>query len=58
MTKPIVSIAAMILHERGKLYPSEPIYEYLPEFREMKVLKINNKGKESLYSIKKHITYS
>lgn len=56
MTKPIVSIATMILHERGKLFLSEPIYKYLPEFKEMKVLKRNNKGIESLYPIKKPIT--
>ena len=39
MTKPIVSIASMILHERGKLYLSEPVHKYLPEFRDLHVLK-------------------
>ncbi len=37
MTKPIVSVAAMILVEEGKLQLAEPISKYIPEFKEMKV---------------------
>ncbi|MSQ58198.1 MAG: class A beta-lactamase-related serine hydrolase [Betaproteobacteria bacterium] len=37
MTKPVVSVAAMILVEEGKLTLQEPISKYLPEFKEMKV---------------------
>lgn len=37
MTKPLVSVAAMILAEDGKLTLSEPISKYLPEFADMKV---------------------
>ncbi len=37
MTKPIASVAAMILVEEGKLNLAEPISRYLPEFKEMKV---------------------
>ncbi len=37
MTKPIVSVAAMILVEEGKLHLAEPISKYIPEFKEMKV---------------------
>ncbi len=37
MTKPIVSVAAMILVEEGKLTLQEPISKYLPEFKDMKV---------------------
>jgi CubicO group peptidase (beta-lactamase class C family) len=37
MTKPMVSVAAMILVEEGKLSLEEPISKYLPEFKDMKV---------------------
>jgi CubicO group peptidase (beta-lactamase class C family) len=37
MTKPVVSVAAMILVEEGLLGLHEPISKYLPEFKEMKV---------------------
>ena len=37
MTKPIVSVAAMMLVEEGKLGLHEPISKYLPEWKEMKV---------------------
>jgi CubicO group peptidase (beta-lactamase class C family) len=37
MTKPITSIAAMMLVEEGKLKLSDPVSRYLPEFRDVKV---------------------
>jgi CubicO group peptidase (beta-lactamase class C family) len=37
MTKPVVSVAAMILVEEGKLGLQEPVSKYIPEFKEMKV---------------------
>jgi CubicO group peptidase (beta-lactamase class C family) len=37
MTKPIVSVAAMILAEEGRLGLHEPISTYLPEFKTMTV---------------------
>ena len=37
MTKPIVSVAAMMLVEEGRLTLQEPISKYLPEFKDMKV---------------------
>ncbi|MBI1329673.1 MAG: serine hydrolase [Alphaproteobacteria bacterium] len=39
MTKPITSVAALMLMEEGKLKLSDPITKWLPEFKEMKVLK-------------------
>ena len=41
MTKPLVSIGAMKLHEDGKLYLSEPVGKYLPELMNMKIAKVN-----------------
>ena len=37
MTKPLVSVAAMMLVEEGVLGLHEPISKYLPEFKDMKV---------------------
>ena len=37
MTKPVVSVAAMILVEEGKLGLQEPVSKYIPEFKSMKV---------------------
>jgi CubicO group peptidase (beta-lactamase class C family) len=37
MTKPIVSVSAMILAEEGKLDIDAPVSKYLPEFRDLKV---------------------
>jgi CubicO group peptidase (beta-lactamase class C family) len=37
MTKPIVSVAAMMLVERGKLFLADPVSEYLPQFAKMYV---------------------
>jgi CubicO group peptidase (beta-lactamase class C family) len=37
MTKPIVSVAAMMLVEEGKLDLVAPVEQYLPEFKDLKV---------------------
>lgn len=37
MTKPITSVAAMMLHERGCFQLRDPLGDYLPEFRDMRV---------------------
>jgi CubicO group peptidase (beta-lactamase class C family) len=37
MTKPIVTLAAMMLAEEGKLSIAEPVSKYIPEFAETKV---------------------
>ena len=37
MTKPIVSVAALILAEEGKLDLVAPVAQYLPEFKDLKV---------------------
>ncbi len=37
MTKPIISIALMILFEEGKFDLNDPISKFLPKFKEMKV---------------------
>jgi CubicO group peptidase (beta-lactamase class C family) len=37
MTKPITSVAAMMLVEQGKLDPDAPVAQYLPELKDMQV---------------------
>jgi CubicO group peptidase (beta-lactamase class C family) len=37
MSKPITSVAAMMLYEQGKLKLDNPISKYIPEFKELKV---------------------
>jgi CubicO group peptidase (beta-lactamase class C family) len=40
MTKPITSVAAMMLYEEGHFLLSDPISKWLPEFAEMKVAQL------------------
>jgi CubicO group peptidase (beta-lactamase class C family) len=37
MTKPITSVAVMMLHEEGKLQLYDPVPRYLPELAKLKV---------------------
>ena len=39
MTKPIVAVATLMLFEEGRLQLSDPISKWLPEFKDMKVLR-------------------
>jgi len=45
MTKPITSVAAMILYEEGKFLLDDPVSKYLPEFEKPKVLVKPSNGK-------------
>src|SRR5215207_6051721 len=38
MTKPLTSVAAMALVEQGKMSLRDPIWNWMPEFKEMKVI--------------------
>jgi CubicO group peptidase (beta-lactamase class C family) len=37
-TKPITSVAVMVLYEEGHFLLDDPISKYLPEFKHLKVL--------------------
>ena len=37
MTKPITTVAAMMLFEQGKLALSDPVAKYIPAFKDVKV---------------------
>ncbi len=38
MTKPITSVAVMILYEEGHFLLDDPVHKFLPEFKDLKVL--------------------
>lgn len=38
MSKPITSVAAMILYEEGKIKLDDPVHEYIPQFKGLKVV--------------------
>jgi len=58
MTKPIVSLAALILHEEGKFNLDDPIEIFLPEFKNIRILKSYNHetGDTELEEAKNKIT--
>jgi CubicO group peptidase (beta-lactamase class C family) len=56
MTKPVTSIAAMMLLEEGKLRLEDPITGWLPEFSEMQVLKDAAGPIEDTYPAPREIT--
>ena len=53
MTKPIVSVAIMQLYEKGLFHLNDPIQNFLPEFKNLKIA-IN---KDSLVEAKNKITF-
>src|SRR5271165_3054424 len=55
MTKPIVSVAAMMLVEEGRLSIVDPVSKYIPAFAEVKV-GVENGGKLDLVPLKRPIT--
>ena len=50
MTKPIVSVALMMLHEEGKFKLNDPVYKYIPEFKNLTV-----KKRKKTKPIKNHV---
>ena len=47
MTKPIISVALLMLYEEGHFQLNDPVAKYLPAFKDMKVLVDPSKGLES-----------
>lgn len=61
MTKPVTSVAVMMLYEEGRFLLNDPVSKYLPEFKDMMVLNpehaTNGKaGADSLVPAKRPIT--
>ena len=58
MTKPITSVALMILYEQGKFKLDDPLYKYIPEFTKMSVINKNSKITKAKKHIKRSLTLS
>jgi len=56
MSKPITTVAAMMLYEEGKFMLEDPVSRYLPEFKDMKVLVKPAKGDPYTIPASKEIT--
>jgi CubicO group peptidase (beta-lactamase class C family) len=56
MTKPIVSVAALMLVEEGKLRLSEPVDKFLPELANRKVLRSPGAALNDVYDAPRSIT--
>jgi CubicO group peptidase (beta-lactamase class C family) len=56
MTKPITSLAVMMLYEEGQFLLDDPISKYLPEFKDPKVLVKPASGKSYTIPATKEIT--
>lgn len=57
MTKPIVTVAFMMLYEEGHFLLTDPVSKYLPAFKELRVSKDVNDGKNGeTEALKKEIT--
>ena len=56
MTKPITSVAALMLMEEGKLKLDDPISKWAPEFANMKVLKSPTGPLNEVYDAPREIT--
>ena len=55
MTKPIVTVALMMLLEEGKLFVADPISKFIPELANVKV-GVESDGKLELVAAKRAIT--
>ena len=56
MTKPLTSVAAMMLVEEGRLQLTDPVSKYLPPFAKMEVLVTDADGKTTREPAKRPIT--
>jgi len=57
MTKPITSVAALMLMEEGRFKLDDPITQWAPEFANMKVLKDAQGPVEDVYDAPRDITF-
>lgn len=44
MTKLVTSIAVMILYEEGDFFLTDPVYKYIPEFKDIRVAEFDDDG--------------
>ncbi|MEM8500718.1 MAG: serine hydrolase domain-containing protein [Pseudomonadota bacterium] len=59
MTKPVTTVAAMMLYEEGRFQLSDPISQYMPEFKDLQVLHENgNQPAQSEITIEQLMTHT
>ena len=56
MSKPVTSVAVMILVDDGRLTVADPVSKYLPEFKNPKVLMLGSGGDSKLVPASREIT--
>ncbi len=56
MTKPVTSVAVMMLYEEGRFLLTDPVSKYLPEFKHMKVLPPEGSGGSAPVPVRRQIT--
>jgi CubicO group peptidase (beta-lactamase class C family) len=56
MTKPITSVAVMMLHEEARFQLDDPISRFIPEFRDMRVLVGGSRLRQTLEPAQRPIT--
>lgn len=57
MTKPIITVAFMMLYEEGHFLLTDPVSKYIPAFKNLKVVKDPNAGKDGqTVPMKKEVT--
>ena len=56
MTKPLASVAAMMLVEEGKIQLTDPVAKFLPQLAKMEVLVTDKEGKTTREAAKRQIT--
>lgn len=58
MTKPITSVAVMMLYEEGRFKLDDPVAKYIPEFKDLKVFSYQDKNGIHLEDQKRPMTIS
>jgi len=51
MSKAITTVGAMMLYENGEFKLDDPVSQYIPEFKEMKVMVLNEEGETKPYNL-------
>jgi CubicO group peptidase (beta-lactamase class C family) len=56
LTKPITSVAALMLYEEGRFNFHDPVAYWIPQFKNLKVFQRNSDGSTELRALEKDIT--
>ncbi|MDB6129687.1 MAG: hypothetical protein JWM04_794, partial [Verrucomicrobiales bacterium] len=56
MTKPVTSVAVLLLQDEGKLNVDDPVEKYLPEFKKQWLVKESTKEQQTLVPAPRPIT--